>query len=217
MRIEKGSNIISLEPRTMEGYFPAVNEVEGYWTALAEGGIPRRARIDPRGIEGALHNAFVLERVAPTVARFRLAGMHLADLMGMEARGMPLTALFLPEARAAAGHALDRAFDGPAKVTLMLAGERGIGRGPLDARMVLLPLLDDGGRVSRVLGALEAKGAIGRQPRRFALVESRFAPIAAPAPAVAPAAAPVHGLAEPAPEPFRHKSRPHLRLVRTDR
>jgi hypothetical protein len=211
----KGTNIISLEPRTMEGYFPAVNEVEAYWTALALGGIPQRARIDPRGIEGALHNAFVLERIAPTVARFRLAGMHLVDLMGMEVRGMPLTALFLPEARAAAGQALDRAFDGPAKVTLLMTGERGVGRGPLDARMVLLPLLDDGGRVSRVLGALEARGSIGRQPRRFAVVDSRFATIAAPWGAAATAET-ATGMAEPRAVPFAHKPGSHLRLVRNE-
>jgi hypothetical protein len=213
----KGSNIISLESRTMEGHFPAVNEVEGYWTALASTGIPQRAKIDPRGIENALHNAFVLERIAPTVARFRLAGMHLSDLMGMEVRGMPLTALFLPESRTAIGQALDRAFDAPARVTLVLAGERGVGRGPLDARMVLLPLLDDGGRVTRVLGALEARGQIGRQPRRFSLVESRVATLAAPLQPAQPAAAePVRGMAEPAPQVFTHNQRPYLRLVRSD-
>ena len=37
--------------------------------------------------------------MAPSVARFRLAGAHLSELMGMEVRGMPMTALFLPDAR----------------------------------------------------------------------------------------------------------------------
>jgi hypothetical protein len=146
--------------------------------------------------------------------------MHLADLMGMEVRGMPLTALFLPDARAAASEALDRAFDGPAKVTLVLTGERGIGRGPLDACLMLLPLLDDEGRVTRLLGALEAKGAIGRQPRRFTIVETRFAAASvvarrpeAPTPAPQPQAA---GFAEPAASFTPRRPHPHLRLVRDD-
>lgn len=222
-----GSNVISLEPRKMEGHFPAVNEVEGYWTALSShcGGLPSRAQVDPRGIEGALHYAFVLERIAPGVARFRLAGMHLADLMGMEIRGMPLTAMFLPEARPAVAEALDRAFDTPSKVTLVLSGERGIGRGPLEARMILLPLLDEEGKVTRLLGALEAKGQIGRQPRRFGVLETRYADLAVAIknPRVEPArrepapAAPtqIHGFAEPAAK-YAPPRRPHLRLVQTD-
>jgi hypothetical protein len=174
----KGSNIIGLEPRRMADVFPAVNQVEAYWTALAEEHpefpVPARARIDPRGIEGALPFAFILERVAPTVGRFRLAGTHLADLMGMEIRGMPLTAMFLPAAREEAGRAFDQALSGPAKVTLTLAGERGVGRAPLDASMVLLPLRDEEGKVTRILGALEARGSLGRTPRRFAIVETRI-------------------------------------------
>jgi hypothetical protein len=217
------ANVISLEPRKMEGHFKAVNEVEGYWTALTglAGGVPARAQVDPRGIEGALHQAFVLERIAPGVARFRLAGIHLSDLMGMEIRGMPLTALFLPEARPAANAALDRAFDGPAKVTITLNGERGIGRGPLEARMILLPLVDESGRVTRLLGALEAKGEIGRQPRRFAVSEVHMTniegqPMTEPVHLDTPA--PKHaasGFSEPEGPEFSTARRPYLRLVKT--
>ena len=173
-----GSNVIALEPRRMELVYPAINQVEAYWTALQdEAPVPRRSRIDPRGIAGALPQAFLLERLAPGVARFRLAGMHLSDLMGMEIRGMPMTAFFVPDSRAGAAAALERAFSAPSKVTLMLTGDQGVGRGPLAARMVLLPLLDEAGRVTRLLGALQAKGLIGRPPRRFAASESRFADI----------------------------------------
>ncbi len=216
----KGSNIIALEPRKMDDVFPAVNEVEAYWTALAqEAPVPARSRIDPRGIESALSYAFILERVAPTVARFRLAGSHLADLMGMEVRGMPLTAMFLPDARAVAGEALDRAFTRPARVTLALTGERGVGRAPLDARMILLPLRDEEGRVTRVLGALEARGQIGRQPRRFAVVEMRHVDIGAGTGVDPVSGMPrtTPGMAEQAQAAYgwrRPDGRPALRVVR---
>lgn len=203
----------------MEQVYPAVNQVEGYWKALqTEGSVPRRADIDPRGIEGALAQAFILERLAPTVARFRLAGMHLNDLMGMEIRGMPMTAMFLPDSRTAAAAALDCAFSTPAKVTLTLTGDLGAGRGPLDARMVLLPLLDEAGRVTRLLGALQAKGVIGRPPRRFAILESRYEDCPghyAETPAPAPRSEP--GLAEPPQAGFdTAPKRPALRLIRDE-
>ena len=77
--------------------FAMLAEVRGYWEGLRKGSdLPRRDEIDPRGIVGALENTFLLERVAPGVARFRLAGMQLHDLMGMDVRGMPLTALIGP-------------------------------------------------------------------------------------------------------------------------
>jgi hypothetical protein len=215
-----GSNVIALEPRRMDQVYPAVNEVEAYWSALAarEGTVPGRAEVDPRGIEGALPNAFILERLAPTVARFRLAGMHLNDLMGMEIRGMPLTAMFLPESRAGAGAALDRAFSTPARVTLVMAGDQGVGRGPLAAKMVLLPLADEAGRITRLMGALQAKGEIGRPPRRFAILETRIEAVPGDYTAAetsAPQRQP--GLAEPQQASFATEpKRPALRLIRDE-
>jgi hypothetical protein len=228
----KGSNIIGLEPRRMDDVFPAVNVIEGYWTALAAqwgpDPVPPRSRIDPRGIDSALANAFILERMAPGVGRFRLAGSHLADLMGMEVRGMPLSALFLPDARDTAAQTLERAFSAPARVTLLLSGERGIGRPPLDARMVLLPLRDEEGQVTRILGGLEAKGNVGRQPRRFTVVEERLADLgtgtraarpnpAMPRPGFAEPVAPaLLTPADPRPGPRPGPRRPALRVIRND-
>jgi len=36
-----------------------------------------RSQIDPRGLEQVLPSAFILERIAPGVARFRIAEHHL--------------------------------------------------------------------------------------------------------------------------------------------
>ncbi|MCB2111761.1 MAG: PAS domain-containing protein, partial [Rhodobacteraceae bacterium] len=68
--------------------FHSISVVRAYWEALRAGReVPYRSEIDPRGIESALEHTFVLERIAPRIARFRLAGVHLCDLMGMEVRG----------------------------------------------------------------------------------------------------------------------------------
>lgn len=173
-----GSNVVSLMPRRNEMHYPAIKTVEAYWEGLRNGRpIPSRADIDPRGMQNALEFAFILERIAPGVARFRLAGMHLTDLMGMEVRGMPLTAMFVPESRAKIGQALEAVFETPQITTITLKAERGIGRGAMDAQLLLCPLKSDLGDVNRVLGCLQTKGEIGRQPRRFEMVEATSRPI----------------------------------------
>ncbi|MBU2866280.1 PAS domain-containing protein [Pacificibacter marinus] len=170
---DSGSNVVSLMPRRNEMIFPALREVEAYWDGLRNGRpVPARSDIDPRGMQSSLEFAFILERIAPGVARFRLAGMHLTDLMGMEVRGMPLTAIFVPESRAKVSAVIESVCDSPQIATLTLKGERGIGRGSLDAQLLLCPLKSDLGDVNRILGCLQSKGDIGRQPRRFEAVET---------------------------------------------
>lgn len=222
--------------------FAMLAEVRAYWEGLRHGGaLPERDRIDPRGIAGALENTFLLERVAPGIARFRIAGMQLHDLMGMDVRGMPLSALFEPAARNRLSDGLEAVFSGPAVLELWLEAERGIGRPALEGRMIVLPLVGSKGETDLALGCLAMEGALGRAPRRFAVaglmrevIERRQALRAQTAwegperrlpnlpPAAAPAPAPVSlrpvqaaGFAEKpaefAPRPPRGK--PHLRLV----
>ena len=145
-------------------------EVRAYWEALRHGpALPRRDEIDPRGIAGALENTFLLERVAPGIARFRLAGMQLHDLMGMDVRGMPVSAVFEPAGRNRIAAALEAVFAGPERLEVALEGERGIGKPALAARMLLLPLVNARGEVDLALGCLAFDGAMGRAPRRFAI------------------------------------------------
>ncbi len=161
-------NIIDMSPFIQDHRYPAIREVEGYWQGLRGGRlVPRRSEIDPRGIERALEFAFIIERIAPGIARLRIAGSHLSDLMGMEVRGMPLSAFFAPSARSEAGDLIEQVFRGPATAELTLSAERGIGKPAIDARMILLPMKSDLGDMSRALGCLSTHGAIGRSPRRF--------------------------------------------------
>ena len=165
-------NVISLLSRR-KGVIPtALAQVEAYWEALrGDALVPPRSAVNPRGIEDALEYAFILECVAPGVARFRLAGMHLNDLMGMEVRGMPLTTMFTPDARNGITEVLTAVCTRPQISQLVLKAERSIGRPGLEARLLLAPLTDDFGEVNRILGCLQSDGAIGRQPRRFRVAE----------------------------------------------
>lgn len=149
--------------------FPAIAKVQTHWEGLRAGRIaPARSEIDPRPLAEALDVMFVAEIVAPGVSRIRLCGQHLSELMGMEPRGMPLSAFFAPEAREGLASALKQVAQG-ARATLPLRAEKGLGRPGLDGMLALLPLVDHTGAVTRILGVLETHGQIGRAPRRFKL------------------------------------------------
>ncbi len=157
--------------------FPSISVVRAYWEALRNGrDVPFRSEIDPRGLETALEHTFILERIAPRVARFRLSGMHLNDLMGHETRGMPLTSFFTAEARGEIEAILARVFDGPETAELSLSADIGPGRPRLEGRLLLLPMRSDLGDISRALGCLVCEGPVGRTPRRFSVAGARVMP-----------------------------------------
>lgn len=160
--------------------FAAVQQVRAYWEALRPvGGLPHRDQIDPRGLSNALEQVFLIERIAPGHARFRIAGTQLHDLLAMDLRGMPLSALFEPSARARLSEAMETSFTRPAVGDLWLQAERGLGRAPLGARMLLLPLIGTRAEPSLILGCLALDGTVGRAPRRFVITGCVSEPIGA--------------------------------------
>ncbi|WP_371171122.1 PAS domain-containing protein [Aliiroseovarius sp. 2305UL8-7] len=172
MKIEylKDGNVVALASARRERKFPAIAQIEAYWHGLRNGRLmPTRSDVDPRGIGDNLAFAFVLERIAPGHARIRLAGQHLSDIMSMEVRGMPISAFFLPQARDEVQDALERAFDMPAEVHMSLQSEASMFQPALDAQMILLPLKNNEGRVTRLLGAIQVKGKLARGPHRFSI------------------------------------------------
>ncbi|SMX35683.1 PAS domain-containing protein [Maliponia aquimaris] len=163
-----GQDIVSMTDREKMRRLAPLRHVEAYWHGLcASDAVPLRSQIDPRGMQDALENAFLMERIAPTMAKIRVAGTHLNDLMGMQIAGMPLSSLIAPQDRDRFGEAVARMFADPAIVRIDLAGEGGFGKPALEANMVLLPLRSDFGDQTRALGALVSHGRIGRTPRRF--------------------------------------------------
>ncbi|MEL7459565.1 MAG: PAS domain-containing protein [Pseudomonadota bacterium] len=168
----KSPSLVSLNERRLARRHPALVQVEGYWDSLrADRLVPDRSDVDPRGLAGALEHAFVLERIAPGLARFRVAGMHLSDLMGLEVRGMPISAIFSPDSRPKLATALEATFQEPAQVRMQLRGEEGVGRTALGGELLILPLRSDGGDVTRALGCVVMDGKIGRQPRRLQITQ----------------------------------------------
>ena len=149
--------------------------VRAYWEGLrVDGKLPTRAMIDPRGLASALEQVFLLERIAEGLAKFRLAGNLIHDLMGMDVRGMPFSTQFEPVGRQKLQPLLEEVFVGPQALHLTLEAERGIGRPALSAKVLLLPLLGRHGESEMALGVLHPEGSIGRAPRRFHIATARL-------------------------------------------
>ncbi|WP_281982085.1 PAS domain-containing protein [Thalassorhabdomicrobium marinisediminis] len=207
----------------------APRDLERYWASLPRlRGVPLRRDLDPAAMEGLLEDCFILERVAPGVARFRIAGRNLHRLLGVEPRGLPLTAAFLPEARAAMAQHLDAAFTTPGLVELSLEGPRAVAQPRLTGKILLLPLRDDHGQISRLLGLLVMSGRRGLGGRRFTISQTehaRFEPIPGLHPVSTPEMGPKDGLTGPSHQTIAHRrparaadsnkaeDRPALRLV----
>ncbi|MCC5962342.1 MAG: PAS domain-containing protein [Rhodobacteraceae bacterium] len=159
-----------------------VSQVTHYWDGLrCDGQIPARDAIDARALGSALPHVFLAEMVTSRVARLRVCGHRVEDLLGMDMRGMPLSTLFTGAARADLTSALAQVARG-VRVTLVLQGETGFGLPALDARLALLPLADAAGLPTRVLGVLDVSGQIGRSPRRFVRATPLALPVAADTP-----------------------------------
>jgi hypothetical protein len=193
-----------------------LQDLRAYWEALRDGGLPpKRALIDPRAIEGLLGGAFILERVAPGVARFRIAGSHLAQLAGCDPRGMPFSALFDPAGRESLAGGLEQVFSGPAHLDLLLEAERGVARPALAARCLIFPLRNEAGQTDLAIGGLVFSGDAGRRARRFHVARTKISLLERVAGHVDRAPVAATGFAEPAAGfvPATAASRGHLRLV----
>ncbi|SDC06657.1 PAS domain-containing protein [Ruegeria marina] len=206
----KTGNVISMDRFRNGRSLSPLRQAEAYWSALRTGdNIPHRSDIDPRGLENILEYTFILERIAPGIARFRLAGNHLTLIAGMEVRGMPITALFSATARAEITATIENVFLAPAIAELSLTAAPGHGAGAIEARAVLLPLKSDLGDVSRALGVLIADGPFGTGGLRFELSKSKLRTLTADC--REKMRSPVPGLAEDSVPMLRGK--PVLRVV----
>lgn len=191
---------------------PILKSLEQRWWALSEGtALPRRRNVTAGMIGDALPHAFIAERVAAGHVRLRVAGRRLSDLVGTEARGMPLSCLIEPESRAVLSARLELVFARPALVDLPVFAPRSLGQPALSGRLLLLPLEGDDGEVDRALGALLIDGATGRRPRRLRIdpaAQWRCDSV------TRMLSAELHAINAPAPQIQRRKDgRPALRLV----
>lgn len=149
---------------------PILKNLEQYWQTLRHAQrLPARNDVAPSQIDNALPHAFILQRVAPGIARFRVAGQRLHHLLKMDARGMPFSTIFLPEAQDQVQSLLESAFSSPAIVSIPLISPATILRPALHGTVLLLPLRDSDDNTTRMLGALVTEPDNGSRTRRFTI------------------------------------------------
>lgn len=211
-----GRDVVRMSERDKNRKLAPLRNVEAYWHGLCgENNVPLRSQVDPRGMEDALEYAFLMERIAPSMAKIRVAGSHLSDLMGMQIAGMPLSSLIAPSDRDRFGQAVTKLFADPAIVRIEMKAEGGFGKPDLEGHMLLLPLRSDFGDMSRGLGVFVSDGKIGRTPRRFTITNIEVKQAVAskinagitdrrPVKASEPEPAPLRSFQDPA-KPFKAK------------
>ena len=158
VRTTDGSNVYTFMPKNPKMMFTAISQVDAYWEGLRDGRLmPDRAEIDPRGLQDNLEFALMLEHIAPGVARIRVAGSHICDLLGMEVRGMPITSLFEPTSRAKLAETLDYVVGKPCVAEIDISSPQAIGRPALTGRLYLAPLRCQFSEHRRILGCLQTQ------------------------------------------------------------
>lgn len=173
------TNIVSLDTVRTQRNDPILNRVEAYWDGLRQGRpVPSRAEVDPRGLAGVLENCFVAERIAPGMARFRIAGRKMCDVVGQEARGIPLSLLFATTSRMQLEEALEEMFNAPTTCRMAITRAKGFKRSEVSGQMLLLPLRCDLGHVARVLGCVSMAAEVdGPKPAQFDIRSVMHSPL----------------------------------------
>ncbi|MEL7214890.1 MAG: PAS domain-containing protein [Pseudomonadota bacterium] len=199
-----------------------------HWTDLrALSTVPRRSDIMPSALGAALEHLILLDKATPMAATLRIGGLRVCELLGAEVRGHRLADLFEAESRPHVEAMVAGCLTQPALADLSGRALLKNGR-DVRLRMILRPLLDLKGSVSRVIGTLVVDaeltelshavltasdvnlcpietGWTAYKPRRFSAVR------AAPGPSARPVLRAIEGGAQT--QGNRASNKPMLRLV----
>lgn len=171
------SNVIPLWRQRDPKGCPVVARLGQIWESLRrDSALPDREALTPAALSDILPNAFLIDRVRPGLVRFRVAGQHLSQVMGMDVRGMPLRAFMEITDRKRLMENVESVFETCARLDMGLVSDAQ-GRATLTGRMVLLPVTGPEGKPDRALGVLVTEGLIGLTPRRFRIRHLALSPL----------------------------------------
>lgn len=163
---------------TPQGFEPLIT----YWRVLRRGHlVPARADLDPSALGPWLNMSGLVEIGSGGRARFRVGGQGLSALLGVEARGMPLRSLFALGTRDRLQDLVQRVFSGPSMLHMtLIAPARAAEARPVQLPVVMLPLRDQDGAVTRALFCMESRAAMAVQrPARFHIRQARLSMLTA--------------------------------------
>ncbi len=142
-------------------------DLYNYWNALrGKEAAPKRSSLDPQNISGLLGDLFILERNSPVKYTFRLAGTRLCSAYGQELRGQSISSFWSESDRESVETLLYSITEDAAAAVIGIQAQSSAGNS-LPLEMLLLPLFQDSGKLTRVLGGLvplESAYWIGEEP-----------------------------------------------------
>ena len=137
-----------------------------YWNDVRAGRLaPRRFDIEPAQISAVLPDTFMLERIASSIYRYRLAGTRICDQFQSEFRGVNFLDGWAPDDT----ETLNRDFTSMSEqggAGLFTIEARNLSGGSVQFEVLVLPLVHTEGTIDRYLGsmsALEAPSWLGTE------------------------------------------------------
>lgn len=154
-----------LSPRTITFEHTSSKALYDYWNALRRTRrAPLRSEVDPTALGPILSTMIVLERVDSEHALFRIAGTSICAAFGRELRDQNFLALWDAKSRPHVRDLIARCTaEGETAVIRLEAVV--LNRRSLSGEIILLPLTDERGRFTRLIGTLAASEplhALGR-------------------------------------------------------
>ncbi|MEL7182815.1 MAG: PAS domain-containing protein [Pseudomonadota bacterium] len=174
---ETDADILDLTGPRLTRSSPVLEEAWRYWSSLRKDrGVPLREDLDPRSMTLTLGHSMILDRVRPGTVRVRLGGRVMNSLMGMEVRGLPIRAFFEVAQRDRAIDLVEQVFETPATLEMDLISETP--KGKTRGRMLVLPLCDGRGTVTKALTCVAFDRVEFEPPHRFSILRHALGPIA---------------------------------------
>lgn len=139
-----------------------------YWCSLSEDGeLPSRRQVEPRLIKPVLPYTFILQRFDNEHIVFRLAGTEICHLFGREFRDQNFLHMWEGKEQRAIRALIQQMFDDDQAAVVNFVAET-IDRTQYPGEILLLPMLDEDGQPSRILGAAIPLGSTaGLNDRKF--------------------------------------------------
>ena len=162
MVLNMGQNVIELSQYWDRDHFPALRTLGNYWNNLADGGVPYRSDLDPRGLSDAPRSIVLMERISTRNARIRISGRYLCDVLQEDGRGLHYSLLLDGDSRSLAHDILGQVFDTECPKTLWLECAEGTWSG----KMTLYPTRDAYGVTNIVVAGIEGSAPMAH-PIKF--------------------------------------------------
>lgn len=160
-------NVISFQFVHLRKEFPILHELAVYWTNLNRGDLPRRSDIDPRQLERVLPYLFILDRTGTNDATIRLGSTQLETLTGAPAKGLQFSDLIDPSSRDLIKGGFEKLWIKNTPQSFDITSSFTDERDTISGKVIVFPLRDVFGRVTKAVGALQVMGRIKYPPYTF--------------------------------------------------